>query len=563
MSDTMQSTAPAKRLSGATAVLDNDDQTIAPPTPTTATSPRFDLDVAKADKELKNAEAARGRFDDVTQTEAAPGSDYVPPKLSQGRKWALLSILSLAMFIDVLGYSAFFVLTESIARDLHVLYEQSSWVITSYSVTFAAFLLFWGRVSDLYSATIVFVGGFTGLGLLSLIISFLKDKYSFFVIRALAGIAGSALIPSSYRLITRIFEPQELTLAFTVYGLSGAISNMCGTIIAGVLMINHGHGQLAAWRWFFRLLTVIILPASVASYILIPRYPGSESGDVRVAKWRKLDLPGALMMCAGIVLIILGLTLGASYGWKKAGFLAPFLLSWPLFIGFFLWENYLGDQALLPPKTWRIPNFTVLIILALEVYAWWGINFLPLTEYFITVANESAILAATRSLPEGIIALFVTILLGAVPVLVSRPKWTITVGLLLGATGYVLMAQPHTYVGTEYWRWIFPAMIIGSGGNAAIFSAVNVAVMVSSPPEMAGVTGAVLQVALQVGVAVAFGVQAGLLTTNPGGLSNVDNIHASFYFQVGWVVVWLIGFVVLFRPGKAPATDPEAAVPIA
>ncbi|TXT09246.1 hypothetical protein VHUM_02720 [Vanrija humicola] len=467
------------------------------------------------------------------------------------------------MFIDILGYSAFFVLTESISRDLHVLYEQSSWVITSYSVTFAAFLLFWGRVSDLYSATTVFIGGFTGLGLLSLIISFLKDKYSFFVLRALAGIAGSALIPSSYRLITCVFEPQELTLAFTVYGLSGAVSNMLGTIIAGVLMINHGHGQLAAWRWFFRLLTVMILPCSVTSYWLIPRYPGSEAGDQRVAKWRRLDLVGALTMCAAIVLIILGLTLGASYGWRKPGFLVPFLLSWPLFIGFFVWEHYLGDQALLPSKTWRIPNFKPLIAFALGIYAWWGINFLPLTEYFITVADESAILAAARTLPQGIIALFVTILLGAVPVLVSRPRWTIAAGLLLGATGYVLMAQPHNYVGKDYWRWLFPAFIIGSGGNAACFSAANVAVMVSSPPEMAGVTGAVLQVSLQVGAAVAFAVQAGLLTLHPGGVSNVDNIHASFYFQIGWLLLTLIGFLATYRPSKGPASDPEAAVVVA
>lgn len=134
-------------------------------------------------------------------------------------------------------------------------------------------------------------------------------------------------------------------------------------------MLSHGTGQLVAWRWFFRVLAIIILPAAALSYYVIPWYPGSEAGDVRKAKWRRLDLPGALIMCAAIVLLILGLTLGASYGWRKPGFLVPFLLSWPLFVGFFVWENYLGDEeALLPPKTWRIPNFIVLIVFALEVY---------------------------------------------------------------------------------------------------------------------------------------------------------------------------------------------------
>ncbi|WOO76899.1 putative MFS-type transporterc [Vanrija pseudolonga] len=538
---------------GTVATLDTTDAETVVPTPT-ATSVGF------GDIELKNKNlAVRGRFDDAA-TDTATLTTFVAPHLTQGRKWVLLSIFSLAMFIDILGYSAFFVLTESISRDIEILYQQSSWVITSYSVTFAAFLLFWGRVSDLYSSTTVFVGGFTALGTLSLIISFLTDKYSFFVFRALAGIAGGALIPSSYRLITAVFDTEELTLAFTVYGLSGAISNVVGTVITGTLMLSHGQGQLAAWRWFFRVLAIIILPAAALSYYVIPWYPGTEAGDgqARKTKWRRLDLPGALIMCAAIVLLILGLTLGASYGWRKPGFLVPFLLSWPLFVSFFVWENYLGDEALLPPKTWRIPNFIVLIVFALEVYGWWGVNFLPLTEYFITIAHEIPLLAATRTLPQGVIALIVTIVLGTVPVLVSRPRWTIAAGAILSATGYVLMAQPDTYVGKSYWRWLFPCFIIGSGGNMACFSAINVAIMVTSPPEMAGVTGAVLQVSLQVGTAVALSVQAGLLTTHPGSITNPANLRTSWYFQIGWIVLWLIGFLAFYRPDKAPSADAEA-----
>lgn len=134
-----------------------------------------------------------------------------------------------------LFYSAFFVLTDSVAKDLKILFAQQSWVITSYSVTFSAFLLFWGRVADLYSAKPVFTYGFVWLGILSLIISFLKDKYSFFVLRALAGIAGSCLVPSAYRLITHVFEPQELAYAFTVYGISGSLASVSGMIVAGFI----------------------------------------------------------------------------------------------------------------------------------------------------------------------------------------------------------------------------------------------------------------------------------------------------------------------------------------
>jgi MFS family permease len=87
----------------------------------------------------------------------------------------------------------------------------------------------------LYSAKPVFAYGFLTLGILSLIISFLPDRYSFFVIRAISGIAGATLIPASFRLIVAVFEPHELGKAFTIYSSVGAIANSTGVIVAGFI----------------------------------------------------------------------------------------------------------------------------------------------------------------------------------------------------------------------------------------------------------------------------------------------------------------------------------------
>jgi MFS family permease len=110
----------------------------------------------------------------------------------------------------VWSYSAFFIFTAPISEDLGVPFAQQSWVITAYAVTFGAFLLLWGRVADLYSAKPVFCYGFLGLGVMNLIISFLPDRYSFFVLRAISGIFGACLIPAAFRLIVAVFEPDEL-----------------------------------------------------------------------------------------------------------------------------------------------------------------------------------------------------------------------------------------------------------------------------------------------------------------------------------------------------------------
>ena len=412
------------------------------------------------------------------------------------------------------------------------------------------------RLVSRYSPKPVFAFGFLALGALNLIISFMPDKYSFFVLRALVGIAGAALIPSAFRLIVALFEPHELKKAFTIYGMAGALANVTGVIIAGFVEYIPTHGQGEAWRWFFRILAIIIIPVAVGSMFWIPK-PKGAIAEVE-GKWKRLDLVGAFSMLAGIILIILGLTLGASYGWKKAGFLVPFLLSWVLFVFFFVWEAKLPEEyALLPAKTWKIPNFAVLIVFSLLIYGWWSVSFIPLVEIYVNVHHERPIIAAVRLLPIGISAGVVTILLTMYPNVMAKPRWPIVLGMLFSAAGLVLFSQSGHQVGADYWKFIFTGAIIGSGGMMIVFTGANVGVMTSVPPEMAGVAGAVLQTSLQVGSAVALAVQSGLFTVNPGGLENFVNVQTSFYFELGWVLLWLIMFLVFYRPSKNAVNSSE------
>jgi MFS family permease len=194
---------------------------------------------------------------------------------SKSRRYALLGIFAMTLFIDgkscpdafqlqhliilVLGASAFFVFTGAVSKDLDIIFAQQSWVISSYSVTFAAFLVFWGKLCELLGSKRVFVPALFCVGALSLVLSFLTDKYAFFVLRGFTGLAAAALVPSSYRLIALAFPLEERSKAYTLYGMTGSIANVTGTIVAGVIaLIPEGLGrQMAPWRWFFRMLAAI------------------------------------------------------------------------------------------------------------------------------------------------------------------------------------------------------------------------------------------------------------------------------------------------------------------
>lgn len=117
------------------------------------------------------------------------------------------------------------------------------------------------------------------------------------------------------------------------------------------------------------------------------------------------------MLCAQI-LVIIGLTFGASYGWKTAKFIAPFIIGVLLYPAFFFWESKQDeDTALLPSSIWRIPNVTVLIVFALITLGWWGCNFLPFIEVSHLVHGEAIVISAVRTLPEGISAAIVSLVM--------------------------------------------------------------------------------------------------------------------------------------------------------
>ena len=156
------------------------------------------------------------------------------------------------------------------------------------------------------------------------------------------------------------------------------------------------------------MITIVIVPFAISAFPLIPHTSGARANEVesQKEKIKRFDLLGAFSMLAAIILLILGLTLGATYGFKTAKFLVPFLLAWPLFVFFFVWEARLPEGfALIPPSFWFIPNMSFLMFVALGVYSVWGFQLIGFLQRWQVVNHQSpTIIAAIRFLPAGISA---------------------------------------------------------------------------------------------------------------------------------------------------------------
>jgi MFS family permease len=97
--------------------------------------------------------------------------------------------------VGVLTCQATFIATEPIVQDLGIKTTDAAWVLGTYSLAFASTLLFAGRIADLYAPNRVFTIGFIGIAVFYLVISFLTEQYSFFVLRALSALLAVLTIP--------------------------------------------------------------------------------------------------------------------------------------------------------------------------------------------------------------------------------------------------------------------------------------------------------------------------------------------------------------------------------
>ncbi|TYJ57150.1 hypothetical protein B9479_002064 [Cryptococcus floricola] len=436
------------------------------------------------------------------------GSDRLA-SLSQGRKNLLLLIFSIATFVDVCNVSGAAVAVAQISQDIQLGASQVVWIITSYSICFAAFLLFAGRLSDIFPASIVFEGGFFVLGIFSLVVSFVTSnkssiiRYGFLILRGLAGIAGSMTIPSSYHLTVHMFPDHKEQQA---------------KVLAGICM-------LANYKWFFRVLAIICFVFTIICVLLLPmtRHEGQVDG---IPKWKKLDLIGVGLLAAALVCFILSLTQGPIDGWGSAVFIAPFIISFAAGIAFFFWVPF------------------------------WSTSQLMYSTYFQEVLHWTPIKVSAAMLPQGITGLIIGGSAQYIPQIITKPKFTLPLGGILIIAAELLQIFSNGGHGKDYWRFCFPAYILGSAGAILAYLCTSINLITYCPPEMAGVAGALVQVVAQIAAAITLAVQASF---QGQGVQDWNMAaRRSFYFQIAWTAVLCIQFVVFFRKPTSPEEAHEA-----
>ncbi|QRV78217.1 major facilitator superfamily transporter [Ceratobasidium sp. AG-Ba] len=470
------------------------------------------------------------------------------------QKNVLLAIFCLGQFLDIMNTSAMFPALPATSSAVGLTESDSVWLFAAYQATFAGFLLISGRISDIYGPKPAFVVGSLFFGATSLGAGFLSNRIALLVLRALQGVGASHTIPSALSMIVQMFpESSKQHRAIGLFGASGAIGNVLGTIVGAILV------QYTSWRWIFWVIAIVSIPSATACIFLIPKTTGRKG-----AKVSQLDFIGISLLIAAIVILVYALTTGSVAGWRSGGVLAPFFVSIALFVAFFVWETRVDESnAALPPKLWFYPNFAVLFGTALMPYFWWMQMYLTYSPYWQDYLHWSTIITGVKFLPLGLLSGPIMMNGGHIAS-IGRPKLLIVSGLILAIIATIMLPF-SARLSDRYWPLVFPAFIIGSTGTAVVFVLTNISIFRTTPPEYAGTVGAVFNSALQLGGAIGSSATASIQASTDMRVvrdGTFDGTHfqgraAALWFLLAWVGLVAIGVLVFYKADKTPANDVE------
>ncbi|PCH34679.1 MFS general substrate transporter, partial [Wolfiporia cocos MD-104 SS10] len=359
-------------------------------------------------------------------------------------------------------------------------------------------------------------------------------------------------IPSALSLLVNVFvDPTEQARALGVFGGCGAVGNVLGLIIGAIFV------QYASWSWVFWFVAMVAFPIAGICLLLVP--PQEEKVHIQGKRWKSLDLVGVSILTAALILFIFAITSGSSSGWASALVLAPLIISIFMIVGFFYYETLIPIyRAAVPPRTWFLPNFSVLFGTALLPYFWWTTIFTTYTTLWQDVWHWEVISTAIHMIPIGVLA-FSMSFTGPLSRKIN-PRWIILTGegLLVVATILLAFADGPQ----RYWPFIFPAFVLGSAGAMLVYTHTNIAIFRTSPTSMAGTVGAIFNGALQlgsaIGIAAVGSIESSVQEAHGGEIaSGYAGQAAAYWFLLGIVGLEFCGMLLFYRTSREGAVADE------
>ncbi|ONM46720.1 MFS transporter [Nocardia donostiensis] len=402
--------------------------------------------------------------------------------------WGTLAVVGLVQLMVVLDATIVNIALPSAQADLGLSDGDRHWVITAYILFFGGLLLLGGRIADRFGTRRVLFLGLAGFAVASVLGGAAPGGGALFAARALQGAFAALLAPAALSLLSTTYtEPRQRGIAFGAYGALSSGGAAVGLLAGGMLT------EFLDWRWCLYVNVPIAVLALTGGAAAIPRTrPGADIG---------LDIPGAVLSCAGLAAIVLGFAQAESRGWGDQLVIALLVAGAALLVALARVESTVRCPLLPPRILLHRARGGAFLAVALSQVALFGF-FLFITYYMQAILGYSPVLAGLAFLPLTVATAIGASVVGARLLPLSGPRPLIVAGLLLAAAGMAALTQLQPDTQNVYLVFLLPAQLaIGSGLGLVMMPAMSTATADIDAPE-AGVASAAVNAAQQIGGAL-------------------------------------------------------------
>ncbi|GAA2970411.1 MULTISPECIES: MFS transporter [Streptomyces] len=465
------------------------------------------------------------------------------PPSRKGAVWALV-LTSVAGFMAALDNLVVTTALPSIRESLGGELEELEWTVNAYTLTFAVLLMTGAALGDRFGRRRLFLAGLTVFTAASAAAALSPGIGELIAFRAVQGVGAAVMMPLTLTLLTAAVPPARRGAALGIFSAITGLAVASGPLIGGSLT------EHLSWQWIFWLnvpIGLILLP--------LARLRLAES----YAPEARLDVPGTVLISAGLFGIVYALVSATGDGWTSPGVLTG-LTAGTALLGVFVRHGFRAANPVLPMRLFRDRAFFGINIASLLMFLGMFGSIFLLSQFLQSALGYSPTEAGLRMLPwTGMpmlvapVAGYLSDRFGGRPVVVA--------GLALQAVGLGLFAavlEPGVGYAAQ-----LPGLIVGGIGMALYFAPAASLVMSSVRPGEQGIASGANNALREVGGALGVAVLASVFSARGGygsARSFTDGTVPAVWIGAG--VVALAACVALLIPGRrgarGPAPEPAA-----
>ncbi|HET9756326.1 MAG TPA: MFS transporter [Candidatus Limnocylindrales bacterium] len=438
------------------------------------------------------------------------------PQRAGRREWIGLAVLALACLLYVMDLTVLHLAVPAISQDLQPSSAQLLWIIDIYGFMVAGFLVTMGTLGDRIGRRKLLLIGAAAFGAVSILAAFSTSAEMLIASRALLGIAGATLAPSTLSLIFAMFQdPGQRTRAVAVWISAFSAGGAIGPVLGGIML------EQFWWGSVFLLALPVMALLLILGPIVLPEYKDPDAG--------RLDLWSAAMSLVAILSVIFGLKQIAQDGIDTMP-VATIILG--LVVGaLFVRRQLTLADPMIDLRLFRIPSFSAaLAVNVLAIFVAVG-YFLFVAQYLQLVIGLTPLAAGLLSVPSAIGFIIGSNLAPRI-VRSVRPAYLMAASLAIAAAGLAVLTQVG---GSDGLAIVVLASIVISLGLAPVFGLTTELIVGSAPPERAGAASGISETGAELGGAL--------------GISILGSIGVAIYR----------GGVARALPSDIPAAAAEAA----